>query len=529
MPDLKRTSCCRYSSSVASNLVGIGFADRVRTHILGVRGSGLSALLFAAMLLGSAGQARAVDDQQPNAQQAKVKKVKKTTHADKKAKSVTEARAGARPVTRTPAPPVNSEFARLQAIEAELGWQGWTTGHPVFYDSLLMDAGGWRSKLAEYGIGLIGFEGGVFANNMLNTPRTTNGQQTFWGQKASAYSPGFALLTVDMSKYGIDGGMIQAAGVLYRSSFQTYFPDAITLSALEWRQQLFNGKVVLAFGLMNLPLDFAGTVIGGSLFSPFGNFSSILPANGGAYSPLNQPAVEVTWNITDRIYTIAAVGRSANPAGTLADLAKNPTQTIPFPTGTGQRAVVMNEWGYKQEAAPNTPYLWARVGGIYNNSPYTDFSNLATGGTSETMGMYAIVDYQFMQFDPTSPAMAYRGMYVGGSFNYGPPETNLFSQYYEARYYIKGPWASRPGDMFSLSYSHIGISKDFANFTNMLAPVTGTFAPTGVNNVTVAYTYRVAAGVYVTGGLGYTDKPAIPFTKDTGSALNLLGAVSLVF
>jgi porin len=526
MLDLKQTSCCRYSSSVGSNLVGIGFADRVRTHILGVRGSGLSALLFAGMLLGSAGQARAVDDQQPNAQQAKVKK---TTHADKKAKSVTEARAKARPVTRTPAPPVNSEIARLQAIEAELGWRGWAIDHPVFYDSLLMDAGGWRSKLAEYGIGLIFLEGGVGAANVLNTPRTTNGQQTYWGQKPSGYNLAYGLLTVDMSKYGIDGGMIQAAGVFFDSSFQTYTPTAITLSALEWRQKLFNDKVVLAFGLMNLGEDFAGTLVGGSLFSPFGVYSSILPANGAAVSPLNNPAVEVTWNITDRIYTIAAVGRSTNPAGPIADLASNPTQTIAFPTGTGQRAVVMNEWGYKQQAAPNTPYLWARVGGIYNNSPYTDFINLATAGTSETMGMYAIVDYQFMQFDPTSPTMAYRGMYVGGSFNYGPPDTNLFSQYYEARYYIKGPWASRPGDMLSLVYSHIGISKDFANFTNMLAPVTETFAPAGVNNVTVTYTYRVAAGVYVTGGLGYTDKPAIPFTKDTGSALNLLGAVTLIF
>jgi porin len=526
MADLKQTSCCRYSSSVGSNLVGIEFADRVRTHIPGVRGSGLSALLFAAMLLGSAGQARAVDDQQPNAQQAKVKK---TTHADKKAKSVTEARAEARPVTRTPAPPVNSEFARLQAIEAELGWQGKSTNHPLFYDSLSMDAGGWRSKLAEYGIGLIFVESGVGANNVLNTPRTTNGQQTYFGQKPSGYSNTYGLLTVDMSKYGIDGGMIQASSVFNRSSFQPYSPDAFTLAVLEWRQKLFNDKVVLAFGLLNLADEFQGNRIGGSLFSPFGVYSSILPVNGAVLGPLNQPAVEVTWNITDRIYTIAAVGRSSNPAGIIADLARNPTQTIAFPTGTGQDAVVMNEWGYKQQAAPNTPYLWARVGGIYNNSPYKDFSNLATGGTSETMGMYALVDYQFMQFDPTSPTMAYRGMYVGGSFNYGPPETNLFSQYYEARYYIKGPWASRPGDMFSLSYSHIGISKDFVNFTNMLAPVTETFAPTGVNNVTVTYSYRVAAGVYVTGGLGYTDKPAIPFTKDTGSALNLLGAVTLVF
>jgi hypothetical protein len=64
-----------------------------------------------------------------------------------------------------------------------------------------MYAGGWRSKLAEYGIGLIFLEGGVGAANVLNTPRTTNGQQTYWGQKPSGYNLAYGPLTGANSWY----------------------------------------------------------------------------------------------------------------------------------------------------------------------------------------------------------------------------------------------------------------------------------------------------------------------------------------
>jgi porin len=233
-------------------------------------------------------------------------------------------------------------------------------------------------------------------------------------------------VTIDTGKvFGIPGGQIQAAGDYYRSTFPPFYADAVTLSALYWRQNILNDQGVVAFGLMNLAQDIVGVSIVGSLFSPFGTQSSVAPTHGAASSPINQPAVEVTWNFTDKIYTIGAVGRGTNPKGTLADLANNTAQVNPFPSGTGQYTVALNEWGYKQQCGPNTPYLWARVGAIYSNSLYADFGQLATNGTTDTKAIWALVDYQISQFEPTSPKAAYRGIYVGASFNYGPPDSTL--------------------------------------------------------------------------------------------------------
>jgi porin len=494
-----------------------------------------SLLLVAAMPFGCAVQAMAADyqrpiadDQRPIADQVKNKKVAR------EAKVKNAAEADKRTPAHTPVPPMDSEqatIAKLAAIQKRLGWKGWSSNVPVFQDSLLMDIGGWRSKLAEAGIGFLAYQGFVFADNMLKAPRgNPDGSQAFWGQKPSAYSSTWAVLTIDTGTvFGIPGGQIQIAPDFYRSTMQAYFADAVTLSAAYWRQNIFNGQGVVAFGLMNLAQDIVGASIGGSLFSPFGTQTSVAPTHGAANSPINQPAVEVTWNFTDKIYTIGAVGRGSNPAGTLADLANNPAQVNPFPSGTGEHTVALNEWGYKQQSGLNTPYVWARVGGIYSNSSYTDFTELATKGSTDTKAMWALVDYQISQFEPTSPAAAYRGMYVGASFNYGPPESTLFTKYYEARFYIKGPWESRPGDQFSLSYSHIDVSKDYVNYIDGLSPLTGTFAPAGVNNVTATYTARLRPGVYLTGGVGYTDKPAISYRQDTGSAFNFLSSLSLVF
>ena len=111
---------------------------------------------------------------------------------------------------------------------------------------------------------------------------------------------------------------------------------------------------------------------------------------------------------------------------------------------------MINEFGYRKEAAPGQLATWVRAAPMFNTSRYTDF---ASGGrsTGDYAG-YFLADQQFVQLAPVA-GQAARGVYAGVTAMYAPPEFNRFSQYYELRLYGIGLLASRPRDMLSLVIS----------------------------------------------------------------------------
>ena len=91
---------------------------------------------------------------------------------------------------------------------------------------------------------------------------------------------------------------------------------------------------------------------------------------------------------------------------------------------------MINELGYRKEAAPGQLATWVRAAPMFNTSRYTDF---AFGGRSTgNYGAYFLADQQFVQLAPMA-GQAARGVYAGVSAMYAPPEFNRFSQYYELR------------------------------------------------------------------------------------------------
>jgi porin len=92
--------------------------------------------------------------------------------------------------------------------------------------------------------------------------------------------------------------------------------------------------------------------------------------------------------------------------------------------------LVINEFGYRTEAAPGQLATWVRAAPMFSTSRYVDF---AFGGRSTgNYAGYFLADQQIVQLAPMA-GQAARGVYSGVTAMYAPPEFNRFTQYYELR------------------------------------------------------------------------------------------------
>jgi hypothetical protein len=94
--------------------------------------------------------------------------------------------------------------------------------------------------------------------------------------------------------------------------------------------------------------------------------------------------------------------------------------------------LVINEFGYRKEAAPGQLATWLRAAPIINTSRFVDFE--FGGRSTGNYAAYVLADQQLTQLAPVA-GQAARGWYAGVSAMYAPPDLNRFSQYYEARLY----------------------------------------------------------------------------------------------
>jgi porin len=353
-----------------------------------------------------------------------------------------------------------------------------------------------------------------------------SGAQEYWGQELSGFVGSQAFVMVDMGHYGVPGGQLQVSWQGTLSSWEPFFPNTLSLNRLAYYQSLFKKRVEFLVGYTTLDTAFIGTFVGGNIATPFGPAALIPFELGMAGPPAVAPAGWVKLNILPTVYNQFGIQRSlpptANPFVSNAEL--NPTG-FKF-TVDDARVLFIDEAGYKRPPAPDERYLWARLGAMYNTSPYTDFSE--PGETSPNFGAYFLADGQLVQFEPSLPETAYRGLYLGGSAMYGAPETNAVSQYYEARAYVQGPFSSRSMDQIGLVYFHQVFSHYLRDSTNAMASSTGVFARSSSNTITASYTGRILPGLYATPAISYTDHPTFLFGGDGEHALLFLANLFIV-
>ena len=413
------------------------------------------------------------------------------------------------PVPTTPAP----DFDALRI-------KGLTIALPGPQGTIDPDFAAIRSSLAALGIGYIGYTNNSFFDNMLPAERTTFGQQVYNGQKPTFVTNNVMQMTYDLSRYGISDGQIVVGGIYNYDTWEPGGPNALSLATLSYYQTLLNKQVELKVGYLANFVEYVGPYLAGNLSSSiFGPSGSIPIAAGLSAYAVTKPGINIKVNGPNGFYNKLGVQVASNPDGPVAEKTANPTGLDWSTPNSG--VLVINEFGYRKEAAPGQLATWVRAAPIFNTSNYIDFK---FGGRSNgDYAAYVLADQQFVQLAPVS-GQAARGWYAGVSAMYAPPELNRFSQYYEGRLYGIGLLPSRPSDMVSVVVSR----NVFSNYAVDAVLRSGQLAHTSNYSITVAYNASIARGIRAGIGLGYTNNPSpVIYTPQTGSDLNLLANVVL--
>jgi porin len=385
-------------------------------------------------------------------------------------------------------------------------------------DTIDPDFAGIRSGLAAQGIGYIGYSSNNFFDNMLPVERTTLGQQVYNGQKPTFFTNNVMQMTYDLRRYGISDGQIVVGGIYNFDTWEPGGPNALSLATFSYYQTFLNKQVELKVGYLSNVVEYWGPFLAGNLASSIFGPSGLIPVEAGLSAwAYTKPAINIKVNGPDGLYNKFGVQVASSPDGPLAEKIANPTG---FGWSTPNSGVlVIDEVGYRKEAAPGQLATWVRAAPILNTSRYSDFE--FGGRNTGNYAAYALADRQFVQLAPVD-GQAARGWYAGVSAMYAPPEFNRISQYYEARLYGIGLLPSRPGDMVSVVVSR----NVFSQYVVDAILQSGQLAHTGNYSITAAYNASIAPGIRVGIGLGYTNNPTpVIYTPRTGSALNLLANV----
>jgi porin len=407
-------------------------------------------------------------------------------------------------------PPPDLDSLRIKGLNLPL---------PGPQDTIDPDFAGIRSSLASLGIGYIGYTNNSFFDNTLPVERATFGQQAYNGQKSTFLSNNVMQLTYDLSRYGVPDGQIVLGGIYQFDTWNPGGPNALSLATFSFYRTFLNKQVELKFGYLNNSFEFWGPYLSGNLSSSIFGPSGAIPIEAGlnAYG-FSTPSVDIKINGPNGFYDKFGIQRASSPDGPVAEKTDNPAGIDWSTPNSG--ALVINEFGYRKEAAPGRLATWVRAAPMLNTSRYVDF---AFGGRrTGDYAAYFLADQQFVQWAP-APGQAARGVYAGVTAMYAPAEFNRVSRYYELRLYEIGLLLSRPRDMLSLVTSR----NVFSNYLVDAALQRGQLAHAGSLSITAVYIAILAPGIRAGIGLGYTDHPTpVTYTPQTGSALNILANVT---
>ena len=417
------------------------------------------------------------------------------------------------------APPIFAD-AEYEALR----WKGLEVDLPRPADTVDGQAGGLRASLAAQGIGYIGTSLQTSVQNTLDVARTTGGQQLYSGQRPTYYTTNFLVVTYDTGRIGLPGGQIAVGATLSDYTWKSGGPDKFGVLTATYYQPLFDDRLEIKAGYLINSFEFANIFVGGNLATGvFGTAGNILYQGGFDGSGVTTPGFEMTFNATSAFYTKAAVERPISPDGTIVE-AQQDRSSVDFRVpNTG--VLVVDETGYRVAATEGRHEAWIRGAFAANSSRFVDYAGAAGQRVSgKNYFAYLLADYQITQPDPDRRPS--RGIYVGGTYNYAPPEFNRFSALYQGRIYAKGLFDSRPIDLISF----VASKNVFSNVLYTSAINEGMLAHAESLSLTASYGLHLTAGTFINVGLTYVDHPtSITYTPQTGSALVVQGNLSLIF
>ena len=431
------------------------------------------------------------------------------------------------PVAAAPAPACGTQTAF--ALNSNYNIKGWNIPTPNFADSITQDRGCYRSILAKYGFGFVLTETGVFQDNLINHYSPSSNLQQYIGQRPTALQLQTGYLLYDLSRYGIPDGQLQIGGIASQTTWIGAVPNQLALQQLSYYQTLFNKRVELNIGYIPFAYQFVGTFVGGNVYNVLGPAATLPVLLGASSGSDGTPSIIAKFNITNRLYDKAAVIRS-DPSSSVANTANfNPLQEAHYSNPSGfifsqapsvfgvrfpqERALFVNEIGYKNAAAPGDPFTWLRVTGFYNTTQYENLQ--FTNKQTTNGGVLAYADRQIFQTEPGNPLTAYRGIYVGAQASWVSPQANFITQDYGARIYTLGLFG-RPKDQLSFIWEQEIYSPYIVDpLDSSFLSTSGTLRGRHVTNqYTLSYNINVVPGVFVGIGAAYVDHPTVTYSPN---------------
>ena len=171
----------------------------------------------------------------------------------------------------------------------------------------------------------------------------------------------------DLTRYGIPDEQIVAAGSLLETNWNPGDLNDIGIGQLSYYQTLFHKTVEFKIGYLTENLEFLGTEVGGSIGAGLFGVSAATPfevaQNLGGFPT---PAINIQINLPDHFYTKVGIQRATSPDGLLKERLENP-MNVNF-TVPNASVSVIDETGYKVNAAPGLLSTWVRGAGIYTAS-----------------------------------------------------------------------------------------------------------------------------------------------------------------
>lgn len=415
-------------------------------------------------------------------------------------------------VAETKPPEKIAPFAKFDNLREKGIW----LNIPGPADTIDQDRGGVRSALANLGIGYVGWtQISLIDNRMPSASKSTIFNQRYIGESPTFGTVNSVIVTYDLGRFGIPDGQITVGAEQQYWTWKPAGPDRVGINTIAYYQTFFDRKLELKMGYLRNHDEFLG-------MNPFGPTPVILSQAGMSNNSAPTPALNVKYNLDDRLYNKISIQRSVSPDGQLAHMTENPTALNWRTANAG--ILLLDEFGYKAKATEGSPETWLRAGIGFNDSRYPNLAYPTQPRANANSAYYVAVDKQFWQSDAEgSPA---RGIYGGFSAMYAPSDVNKASRYLELRLYAKGLFSSRPGDQIAIAATNIA----WSHFAVDAALAKGDLVHRDSTAIWGRYTARLAPGVYATLGLLYINHPTtITYTRQTGHALNVLVSTSVFF
>jgi porin len=357
---------------------------------------------------------------------------------------------------------------------------------PTLAPGLLGDWGGSRESLAQKGITVYG---GITdeAATMLNGGNrsgTANAGQFAIGTNIDfgQLNPGSGAGTLHFLFTQRYGSSLATSSLGSLISVQEIYGAGLTdrLSELDYAQPLFDNKLNVEFGRVVMQNDFitGGTYWGQSVYCLYQNNGFCgtgdgVPNNSGwGYAPTSQWGARVKFTPSGSFYMTAG-GYQVNPVYGLSgqgfNLSTNGDTGMMFPFETG--AVLRNKDGAKVGDVS--------VGGYYDTSNVLNYESYLSKFVAPNNPALTAVPQTFQrgrdgawfQFDHLlsgSAAPGQPGTMFFTTYEFGDPQTALFSSFVDAGIARHGTFAGRPNDILAFGYTYNNINPRLRTFEQEL-------------------------------------------------------------